>query len=73
MARFAADAPDTLARTHRLKPASANAAGNSHCGAYLLYRGAPHLHFGGADYVPGSVLPLRLLVLSIPIGFMPLR
>ncbi len=70
MARFAADAPDTLARTHRLSLRLLTLIAIP-VAVFIFFTAEPLIYIlGGADYVPGSVLPLQLLVLSIPIGFM---
>lgn len=70
MSRFAANEPDTLKRTHWLAlrlltmiaiPVS----------IFVFFMARPLiLLLGGDKFVPGAVLPLQLLILSIPIGFM---
>jgi len=70
MSRFAADSPDSLARTHRLSLRLLTLLAIP-TAVFIFFTAKPLiLILGGSDYVPGSVLPLQLLVLSIPIGFM---
>ncbi len=70
MSRFAANSPDSLARTHRLSLRLLTMIAIPIM-VFVIFTAEPLiLILGGSDYVPGSVLPLQLLVLSIPIGFM---
>jgi O-antigen/teichoic acid export membrane protein len=70
MSRFAADSPDSLARTHRLSLRLLTMIAIPIM-VFVIFTAKPLiLILGGSDYVPGSVLPLQLLILSIPIGFM---
>jgi O-antigen/teichoic acid export membrane protein len=70
MSRFAADSPDALARTHRLSLRLLTLIAIP-VAVFVFFAAEPLIYIlGGPDYVPGSVLPLQLLVLSIPIGFM---
>ncbi len=70
MSRFAADSPDSLARTHRLSLRLLTMIAIPIM-VFVIFTAEPLiLILGGSDYVPGSVLPLQLLILSIPIGFM---
>ena len=70
MSRFASDSPDSLARTHRLSLRLLTMLAIPIM-VFVFFTAEPLiLILGGFDYVPGSVLPLQLLVLSIPIGFM---
>jgi O-antigen/teichoic acid export membrane protein len=70
MSRFASDSPDSLARTHRLSLRLLTMIAIPLM-VFVIFTAQPLIYIlGGADYVPGSVLPLQLLILSIPIGFM---
>ena len=70
MSRFAANAPDTLIRTHKLALRLLTLIAIP-ITVFVFFAARPLiLILGGADYVPGAVLPLQLLVLSIPIGWM---
>ncbi|NOZ71604.1 MAG: oligosaccharide flippase family protein, partial [Chloroflexi bacterium] len=70
MSRFAANEPDALKRTHwlALRLLTIMAIPIS---VFVFFMARPLiLLLGGDEYVPGAVLPLKLLILSIPIGFM---
>ncbi|RME83434.1 MAG: hypothetical protein D6775_08080 [Caldilineae bacterium] len=70
MSRFAADTPDTLARTHRLALRLLTAMAIPIM-VFVFFTAKPLiLILGGEDYLPGAVLALQLLILSIPVGWM---
>ncbi len=70
MARFAGDDPLRLMRTHKLALRLLTMIAIPL--AVLIFFAAEPLILilGGQDYIPGAVTALRILVLSIPIGFM---
>ncbi|NOZ49619.1 MAG: oligosaccharide flippase family protein [Chloroflexi bacterium] len=70
MSRFATDEPDTLKRTHwlALRLLTIMAIPVT---VFVFFTARPLiLLLGGDAFVPGAILPLQLLILSIPIGFM---
>ncbi|MCP4168015.1 MAG: oligosaccharide flippase family protein [Chloroflexi bacterium] len=70
MSRFASDAPDRLARTHRLALRLLTIIAIPVAISVFFLAQPLILILGGKDYIPGAVLLLKILVLSIPIGFM---
>lgn len=70
MARFAGDDPLRLVRTHKLALRLLTMIAVP-LAVLVFFLAEPLIRIlGGPDYVPGAVIALRILVLSIPIGFM---
>ncbi|MCO6450008.1 MAG: flippase, partial [Caldilineales bacterium] len=69
MSRFASDSPNTLLRTYKLALRLLTIIAIPIAVAVFFLAGPLILILGGTDYIPGSVILLRILVLSIPIGF----
>lgn len=69
MARFAANSPDTLLRAHKLALRLLTIMAVPIAVAMFFLAEPLILLLGGADFVPGAVLPLQLLILSVPIGW----
>lgn len=70
MARFAGDDPLRLVRTHKLALRLLTMIAIP-VAVFVFFTAEPLiLILGGQDYIPGAVVALRILVLSIPIGFM---
>ncbi len=70
MARFAANESDTLKRTHWLALRLLTMI-SIPITVFVLFTARPLiLLLGGQEFVPGAILPLQLLILSITVGFM---
>lgn len=70
MSRFAGDAPDRLLRTHKLALRVLTTIAIP-ITVFVFFCAEPLiLILGGRDYVPGAVVALQILVLSVTIGFM---
>lgn len=69
MARFAANSPDTLLRAHKLALRLLTLMAVPIAVTMFFLAEPLILLLGGADFVPGAVLPLQLLILSVPIGW----
>jgi O-antigen/teichoic acid export membrane protein len=69
MSRFASDSPDTLLRTYKLALRLLTLIAIPVAVAVFFLAGPLILLLGGTDYIPGSVLLLQILVISVPIGF----
>jgi O-antigen/teichoic acid export membrane protein len=70
MSRFASDSPDTLRRTHVLALRLLTMMAIPIVVFVFFSADILILILGGQDYLPGAALLLRILILSIPIGFM---
>jgi len=70
MARFASDSPHTLRRTHVLALRLLTIMAIPIVVFVFFSADILILILGGQDYLPGAALLLRILIISIPIGFM---
>ena len=70
MSRFASDSPDTLRRTHVLALRLLTMMAIPIVVFVFFTADILILILGGQEYLPGAALLLRILILSIPIGFM---